>query len=223
LSPDALIARQLQLSVFLNQSIKFADKLQKEFKRLGRYDRGVKQAGFMVLYKTTMPSVLIETGFLTNPAEEKFLRETDGQHKMAQAMFTAFDAYKNELEGIAVKSNAAAALPEQVGAHETPFEHHTTAMQQPDSISKQIVFRVQIETSEKKIPTTAEKFKGLDVYEYLQDNLYKYAVGSFINDFKGANNFKTQLKEKGYYHAFVVAFQNGQRINLEKAIKLAEK
>jgi N-acetylmuramoyl-L-alanine amidase len=67
LSPDAIIARQLQLSVFLDHSINFASKLQDEFKRIGRYNRGVKQAGFIVLYKTTMPSVLIETGFLTNP------------------------------------------------------------------------------------------------------------------------------------------------------------
>ena len=69
LSPDAIIARQLQLSVFLDQSINFASKLQKEFKAIGRYNRGVKQAGFLVLYKTTMPSVLIETGFLTKPTE----------------------------------------------------------------------------------------------------------------------------------------------------------
>jgi N-acetylmuramoyl-L-alanine amidase len=65
LSPDAIIAKQLQLSVFLDHSIMFATNLQREFKRIGRYDRGVKQAGFLVLYKTTMPSVLIETGFLT--------------------------------------------------------------------------------------------------------------------------------------------------------------
>ena len=66
LSTDAIIIRQLQLKVFLDHSILFAEKLQKEFKKFGRYDRGVKQAGFLVLYKTTMPSVLIETGFLTN-------------------------------------------------------------------------------------------------------------------------------------------------------------
>jgi N-acetylmuramoyl-L-alanine amidase len=97
LGPDAIIARQLQLSVFLDHSINFATKVQQEFKRLGRYDRGVKQAGFLVLYKTTMPSVLIETGFLTNPTEEKFLRDTLSQSKMAEAMFVAFQKYKNQL------------------------------------------------------------------------------------------------------------------------------
>lgn len=102
LSPDAIIGRQLQLSVFLDHSINFASKLQTEFKRLGRYDRGVKQAGFVVLFKTTMPSVLIETGFLTNKNDETFLKEDGNQDKMAQAMFEAFQKYKKELEGVGV-------------------------------------------------------------------------------------------------------------------------
>jgi len=214
MSPDALIARQLQLAVFLDQSINFADKLQKEFTKLGRYDRGVKQAGFLVLYKTTMPSVLIETGFLTNPSDEKFLNDTIGQRKMATSMFTAFENYKNELEGVVVKS----APVEEVKQVENQNNNTTPVLN-----DQEVVFRVQIETSEKKIATTAEKFKGMDVYEYVQDNLFKYTVGSFKNDFKGASNYKNELREQGFQHAFVVAFQNGQRINLEKAIKLAEK
>ncbi len=214
MSPDALIARQLQLAVFLDQSINFADKLQKEFKKLGRYDRGVKQAGFLVLYKTTMPSVLIETGFLTNPSEEKFLGDTTGQRKMANSMFAAFENYKNELEGVIVK---AAPVTDPVNP-EAPLNEDPSLKSTTD-----VVFRVQIETSEKKIPVTAEKFKGMEVYEYMQDNLFKYTVGSFTNDFKSAGNYKNELREQGFQHAFVVAFQNGQRINLEKAIKLAEK
>ncbi len=106
LSPDAIIARQLQLSVFLDHSINFASKLQDEFKNIGRYNRGVKQAGFLVLYKTTMPSVLIETGFLTNPNDEIFLSNDSSQDKMAKAMFDAFKKYKSELEGVdEIKAN----------------------------------------------------------------------------------------------------------------------
>ncbi|MDA7763017.1 N-acetylmuramoyl-L-alanine amidase [Crocinitomicaceae bacterium] len=73
ISADAIIAKRLQLSVFLDHAILFAQNIQREFKKLGRHDRGVKQAGFVVLYRTTMPSVLIETGFLTNPKEENFI------------------------------------------------------------------------------------------------------------------------------------------------------
>ena len=212
MSPDAIIARQIQLSVFLDQSILFADKLQKEFTKLNRYNRGVKQAGFLVLYKTTMPSVLIETGFLTNPAEEKFLGDTTGQKKMATSMFSAFEGYKNELEGIDVKTINSTSGNSEVVSNTIEENNH----------KDKVVFRVQIETSETKIASTSAKFKGLKVFEYKQDNLYKYTFGEYEKDFAGANKYKNELREMGYQHAFVVAFLNGERINLEKAIKLAE-
>lgn len=212
LSPDALIARQLQLAIYLDQSISFASKIQGEFKKLGRSDRGVKQAGFLVLYKTTMPSVLIETGFLTNPEEERFLSDTASQSKMADAMFVAFQKYKNELEGV----------DEMKGVKPTtPY----TAPANPVSAEKndKVIFRVQIETSETKVPLTSSRFKGIQPYEYQQDNLYKYTSGDFENDYEAANRHKNELREKGFQHAFVVAFQNGERISLEKGIKLAKK
>ena len=87
------------MSVFLDHAILFAQFIQREFKKLGRHDRGVKQAGFVVLYRTTMPSVLIETGFLTNTKEESFIGKEPGQDKMARAMFDAFVKYKNKIEG----------------------------------------------------------------------------------------------------------------------------
>jgi N-acetylmuramoyl-L-alanine amidase len=212
MSPDAIIARQIQLSVFLDQSISFADKLQKEFTKINRFNRGVKQAGFLVLYKTTMPSVLIETGFLTNPAEEKFLGDTTGQKKMALSMFSAFESYKNELEGIDVKTNNSTNGNSEVVSNTIEENNH----------KDKVLFRIQVETSETKIASTSSKFKGIKVFEYKQDNLYKYTFGEYEKDFAGANKYKNELREMGYQHAFVVAFLNGERINLEKAIKLAE-
>lgn len=215
LSPDAIIARQLQLSVFLDQSILFASKLQQEFKKLGRYDRGVKQAGFLVLYKTTMPSVLIETGFLTNPGEEKFLGENDGQIRMANAMFSAFEKYKSDLEGVSSVTNKP--IIEEVP--EAPKQNLPTTVEPTKEL---ITFRIQIETSEVKLAKNAARFKGFEVMEYQQDGFFKYTTGQFENDFKAANAYKNELRQKGFPNAFVVAFQNGERINLEKAIKLAE-
>jgi N-acetylmuramoyl-L-alanine amidase len=215
LSPDAIIARQLQLSVFLDQSILFASKLQQEFKKLGRYDRGVKQAGFLVLYKTTMPSVLIETGFLTNPGEEKFLGENDGQIRMANAMFSAFEKYKSDLEGVTSVKNKP--IIEEVP--EAPKQNLPTTVEPTKEL---VTFRIQIETSEVKLAKNATRFKGFEVMEYQQDGFFKYTTGQFENDFKAANAYKNELRQKGFPNAFVVAFQNGERINLEKAIKLAE-
>lgn len=218
LSPDAIIARQLQLAIYLDQSINFASKVQSEFKDLGRYDRGVKQAGFLVLYKTTMPSVLIETGFLTNPDEEKFLRDTSSQTKMAKAMFVAFQKYKNELEGVDImkgihNDSHHAVSPNGKEPKETSNSSHLAN-------SKGVIFRVQLETSTKKISTSLDRFRGLSIMEYSQDGLYKYTAGAFENDFKSANDLKNEMRENGFPYAFVVAFQNGERIAIDQAIKL---
>jgi N-acetylmuramoyl-L-alanine amidase len=221
MSPDAIIAKQLQLSVFLDHSILFATNLQKEFKRIGRYDRGVKQAGFLVLYKTTMPSVLIETGFLTNPNEENFLGKNEGQEKMANSMFKAFENYKNQLEGRTVLSeNSNVILNSSSESNENPKE-----VEKP-SITKDstgLIFRVQIETSEKKLAYNSSRFKGLEIFEYQDNKLFKYCTGIFHHDLKAAKEYKIELIEKGFNNAFVVAFLNGERISIEKAIKLAEK
>lgn len=221
LSPDAIIARQLQLSIFLDQSINYASKVQAEFKTLGRHDRGVKQAGFLVLYKTTMPSVLIETGFLTNPQEENFLGNKENQKKMSEAMFSAFRKYKNELEGVHVDTKTPITNSSQNSGTTTQQSTETTTENEKESNDK-VVFRIQIQTSQKRIPTSSKEFKGMPIYEYQQDGLYKYATGYFVSDFKSANNQKNELRNTGFEHAFVIAFLNGERINLEKAIKLAE-
>lgn len=220
MSPDAIIARQLQLSVFLDQSISFASKLQAEFKSIGRHDRGVRQAGFLVLYKTTMPSVLIETGFLTNVEEEKFLADTTNQRKMAGAMFKAFEKYKNELEGVDSKINNGS---KEIKQEEIPPVQNISKENTEVLKDEAVYFRIQVETSESKVALNSTRFKGFEVQEYKQDNLFKYTIGSFKNDFKSANNYKNELRQKGFSNAFVVAFQNGERISLEKAIKLAEK
>ncbi|MCJ8292001.1 MAG: N-acetylmuramoyl-L-alanine amidase [Crocinitomicaceae bacterium] len=222
MTPDAIIARQIQLSVFLDQSISFADKIQAEFTSLGRYDRGVKQAGFIVLYKTTMPSVLIETGFLTNPKEEKYLSDSTTQRQMANAMFTAFKKYKNELEG--VEGQVETNNTERNVNHES-IDSIQIPVDPIQVVEKKdvVIFKVQVETATSPIALTDRKFKGYSVSEYVHGGLYKYTFGTFENDVQGAIVFQRKLREQGYPHAFVVAFLNGERINLQKAIILAEK
>lgn len=221
MSPDAIIARQLQLSVFLDHSINFATKLQDEFKRIGRYSRGVKQAGFIVLYKTTMPSVLIETGFLTNPNDELYLSMEATQDKMAQAMFDAFKKYKQDLEGIdeikGVKKNNEIVVQEIIekpqSSQQTPIE-----IKNPSNDKKNvIIFKVQIETSDKQVNANAKRFSGLDVEEIQEGKIYKYMTGNFENDFAEANKLKNELRTSGFPLAFVVAYENGVRMDIEKA------
>jgi N-acetylmuramoyl-L-alanine amidase len=233
LSPDALIAIQLQMSVYLDQSILFAERLQSEFKAIGRHDRGVRQAGFLVLHQTTMPSVLIETGFLTNPSEEQFLGSKDGQVQMANSIFKAFKKYKNKLEGISDevtndKVESKSPEPEKKTGN-TPKEKvlddknstTSTVENQTDTKGK-VIFKIQFDMSDKQLPLNSSRFKGLKTDEYTHDGAYKYVTGNFINDFNGANTYKNEVRKLGFSTAFVVAFLDGERINLEKGIKLAQ-
>ena len=220
LSPDAIIARQLQLSVFLDHSINFASKLQDEFKRIGRYNRGVKQAGFIVLYKTTMPSVLIETGFLTNPNDEVFLSTESTQDKMAQSMFEAFKKYKSELEGVDEIKGEKKNVNNEVKREDSIQSSQQTEIEiKNTSIDKKnvIIFKVQIETSDKQISSNVKRFNGLEVEEIQEGKIYKYVTGSFENDFVEANKLKNELRSNGFPLAFVVAYEEGVRMDLEKA------
>jgi N-acetylmuramoyl-L-alanine amidase len=105
--PTAHIIFSLFQGAHLEQSIELAGRIEEQFaERVGRKSRGVKQAGFLVLYKTTMPAVLIETGFLTNPGEENFLASEEGKVYMASAIFRAFRDYKlhTEAKGLVAPS-----------------------------------------------------------------------------------------------------------------------
>ena len=99
-SPQSHILFSLFQSAYITNSLRFAQRVDRQLRTgVKRPSRGVKQAGFLVLWKSTMPSVLIESGFLTNPTEEKFLNDKTHQTQMAAAIFRAFREYKNELEG----------------------------------------------------------------------------------------------------------------------------
>jgi N-acetylmuramoyl-L-alanine amidase len=233
MSPDAIIARNLQLSVFLDHSISYATNVQQEFKILGRSDRGVKQAGFIVLYKTTMPSVLIETGFLSNPTEEKYLADTVNQKLMANSMFIAFEKYKAQMEGkpipVSKSIEPKSIEPKQevvkVILDENKTENTTLNSPEIPIVEKngKIIFRVQVVTSEVKLSPRSSRLKGVKCIEYQQDNLFKYTTGEFVEAYTEANNYKNDLRKEQFPNAFVVAFLDGERINLEKAIKLAKK
>ncbi len=100
-SPESYILFTLTQSAYQESSLKFAQNVETQFKsRAGRVSRGVKQAGFVVLWRTTMPGVLVETGFLSNSPEEKFLSSDEGQDLIASGIYRAFKEYKNEVESI---------------------------------------------------------------------------------------------------------------------------
>ena len=99
-SPQSHIMFALYQSAYIDNSLRFAQKVEEQFKSKGRHSRGVKQAGLLVLWKSAMPSALIEVGFLTNASEEKYLNDKSGQSYMASGIYKAFKEYKHELEAM---------------------------------------------------------------------------------------------------------------------------
>jgi N-acetylmuramoyl-L-alanine amidase len=100
-SPESYILFSLAQNAFQESSLKLADKIETQFKsRPGRYSHGVKQAGFWVLWRTAMPSVLVEVGFLSNKKEEKFLTTDQGQDFIATGIYKAFKEYKTQIESV---------------------------------------------------------------------------------------------------------------------------
>ncbi|MBK8808932.1 MAG: N-acetylmuramoyl-L-alanine amidase [Bacteroidales bacterium] len=198
-STEAYIIFELMQNIHLEQSLNFAYNVQDQFaNRAGRKNRGVNQAPFFVLWNTNMPSVLIETGFITNVKEEEFLLTDEGQDYMASAIFRAFRDFKIAVDK---KSNA----PRKIEIEK-------------DSI----YFSVQILSSKKPIPTKPENFKNVtDVYEIKIDDTYKYLSGK-NKDYTAIETLKTQIK-KQYPEAFIVAFKNGLKIPTTEALELLKK
>ncbi|MCF0160144.1 MAG: N-acetylmuramoyl-L-alanine amidase, partial [Bacteroidaceae bacterium] len=97
-SPESYIIFEFMQDKNMSQSINFAKKIQQQFKRAGRTDKGVHQAGFLVLRETAMPSVLVELGYISTPKEESFLNSSDGTSKMANSIFQAFNEYRKNHE-----------------------------------------------------------------------------------------------------------------------------
>lgn len=239
--PDTYIALTLRQNAYLDQSLNLSKRIQDQFReRVGRVDRGVRQAGYYVICFTTMPSVLVELGFLTNAEEEDFLNSEKGKTYMASAIFRAFRDYKNELEGIeAVVLDEQEKIIDEVKVQDPPLvdqeDKHQPEKEKPEEnktsdsnwrasivqehIRKGVKFQVQILTSSNAIEKTSSEFNGLtDVDEYISNGLYKYAVGSTSN-YKKAQEMQKTLRDNGFPGAFVIAFKNGERVGLNEALR----
>jgi N-acetylmuramoyl-L-alanine amidase len=211
--PESMIALSLRQNAYLDHSLLLSSMVQDQFKdRVGRVDRGVKQAGFLVISYTTMPAVLIELGFLTNSEEEDYLQGTQGQEYMASAIYRAFKEYKARIENKDVAFGA-----EEARADSTAVD--TADAGTLASKGGEVRFKVQIITSSKKIPEGSSKFKGLDVEETKAEGLWKYSVGS-EPDLDGARKVQQRCKDKGFDGCFITAYQDGHRIDLRQAVNL---
>lgn len=221
-SAESYIALTLMQSAFQEQSIEFADKVQRQFReRVGRKDRGVKQAPFLVLHQTTMPSVLIETGFLTNASEEKFLTSDVGQDYLASAIYRAFKEYNADIE-----QRAKILYESEVKAQTRNSEREVSKKDdqkkaQITTVSNdEVTFMVQLATSSKLLETKPENFKRLEGVSYYEaGGLYRYTYGA-ESSWENASTLQKEVVEKGYHDAFIIAFHKGKRISVNNALEL---
>ena len=207
-NPEAVIGLTLMQETYLDQSIVAAAAIQKRFVRnLGRKDRTVKQAGFIVLKYSYMPSVLVETGFLTNRKEGAYLNSKKGQSQMASTIAQAIVDYKSDLQtNIADVSSSLPPAEETVS--DTAAQPTTTA----------VTFKVQIAASRKAVATKSYNFKGLkDITRSKEGKLYRYYYGA-SSSYNQAKRALSKAKRKGYKEAFIVAFKNGKKVPLKNVL-----
>jgi len=209
-SAESYIMFSLMQKTYFKQSIEFGDFVQDQFReRAQRRDLGVREQGLQVLAQTSMPGVLVETGFISNPDEEKYLMTEYGQDIIASAIYRGFREYKEEIDR---RTNLDVVIREET------IEEEVIVTEEPVVIpADQIVFSIQISSSKNKISPDPSSFKGLKGVVVVQDGRwYKYLVDQETNYHNALE--KCQAIKKKFPDAFVVASKNGKLIPLNDAL-----
>ena len=198
-NPESIIAYALMAEDHLNQSIELARNIEDEFIGTAkRRSRGVRQAGFLVLVQTSMPSVLVELGFLTHRKEEDFLNSKKGKAIMVKSLFNAVTEY--------VKNNYNSYSSDKVLVAR---ESNDTA-----EAESNIIYKVQIAAGSRKLETKPYNFKGLrGVSIESFGNGYKYFYGNTTN-YENVKELQKEAKAKGYTSCFIVAYKNGEQVKI---------
>ena len=230
-SNEDIIAMTLQQSEHMQNSIILSDLIQRSLESNKRKNRGVHQAGFWVLHQSSMPSILVELGFLTNPKEEKYLHSQRGKTKLSDALSNAILSYvnmmmpaKKAVENIV--NNANLSKPKQ---HNTPAWKRSKTVSKPkitttskspiaenasilDDETISIHYRIQLFALSRKIDTSSPEFKGYKSISHTHNGkLYKYYYGKFADQNKAREALK-KLRSKHFKGAFLVKFKGDQKI-----------
>lgn len=237
-SLESDIIFELSQSKRLDQSIEFADEIHQQLVNIaGRAPKGVRQAGFWVLWATSAPSVLVELDFICNPNVEKYLDSDNGQTEMVTALYNAFCAYLNtygsgitgrrlpEAKPIAVKTSTKSKMPltpppaatdDKTASNttsKTPDKPETTIQEVPES--NKTTFYVQLLASATPLSANSKELSGLEsVKVYNEGGWYKYVIGPFdsLND---GRLMQQEIKSR-YPDSFIIKMKKGKRIDFIK-------
>ena len=198
-SPESVISLVLMQEDYLDQSIVIADLIQKAFvSDLKRKNRTVKQAGFIVLKYTYMPSVLVETGFLTNKKEGAYLNSKKGQTEMSKSIAKGILRYRKSISSDVIKNDSELFSDLDKNYTDNYF------------------LKIQIASSSKKVPLKSYNFKGLGNLSYLKNNnTYRYYFER-TQDYTLAKLMLKRAVKSGYKDALIVAFKNDKSITIEE-------
>lgn len=238
-SSESYIIFEFMQDKNMNQSVSFAKKVQQQFRRTGgRINKGVHQAGFLVLRETTMPSVLIELGYITTPDEEKFLNSKEGSNRMARCIYNAFVAYKSNQTGLSAQESTtkpvqeeelspvdvADSVPEEE-EKEQNLHSQSPPRTPPATASKPTdnpIFKIQILTADRKLSSSDKRLKGIKNVNYYRENgLYKYTYGESTN-YNEILRMKKEISAK-FSDCFIIAFRGEEKMNVNEAINLFKK
>jgi len=240
-SPESAVMFSLYSAAYLNNSILLADKVQKNLINTTHLrDRGVNQAGYWVLWAVSMPSILIEMGFLTNPTEEQYLSDEKHKQGIADAIYSAFVSYYSQVTGnkVTIPDVIASDNSQTESSNKSEANDHNNNNSSDNQSDKkvddqkatvdkspakpdEIRFMVQFMALPEKISLNDKRFNGLPaVNRYNEGGLWKYTAGS-ESDLQSAKNILTEVKKK-YPDAFVIAFKGETKIPVSEAVKLAK-
>lgn len=238
-SAESYIIFEFMQDKYMSQSVHLASLIQKQFRHTcQRVDRGVHQAGFLVLKASAMPSILVELGFISTPEEERYLNTEAGITSLSNGIFRAFLNYKREQE-IRLNGSSQTIIPEDTPEPEvetiansdtTPLKDEINTRQENKQISIPVekavvnqtertapVFKIQVLTSSRPLAKNDKRLKGLkDVDYYKEGGIYKYTYGSSTDYNKVLRTKRTIAAQ--FKGAFIIAFKNGEKINVNTAI-----
>ena len=242
---ESYIIFELMQDQYMQQSVELARLIQGQYKNhAGRKDKGVHQAGFLVLRNASMPSVLTELGFISTPHEEQYLTSEAGVRQMSQSLYNAFVKYRqrhgapaaatrtipreNSEPAPAAKPQSAPTAPDnqqddKQADDEKPAKRKAEPQrQEPTMDEEKPTFHVQIFTADRKIAETNARFKGLKpIRSYREKGLYKYIYGA-TQDYNEARRLQRTAAEF-FPDCFIIALMRGERMDLHKARALHRK
>jgi N-acetylmuramoyl-L-alanine amidase len=226
-SPESTIGMLMLQEEYRENSVELAARIQKNFaQNSDRKDRGVREAGFLVLRKIAMPRILVEMGFISNLSEGQYLASEEGQNDIAADIAAAVVSYKKEFYGSSnnepvIEKAKNKTLPKVLDTPKT-IKKDTVKNPVKKDLQKEepnVIFKIQISASSKKIENSPENFNGLENISFEESgNLNKYFFGE-TPDYETAKQNLAKAKSKGYKSAYIVAFKNGKKVNVKDVIK----